>query len=415
MSDNEVLLEVTEVSKKYSKSIASSLRYGLKDTLSEVANRRHGEILRKGEFWALQDVSFKLKRGDCLSIMGRNGAGKSTLLKVISGLLKPDIGEVRINGHLEQILEIKAGFKRQLTGRENVKIRAKLLGMSNQEYKSVMEEIEDFTELGEFLDSPVEFYSSGMQARLGFAVSTMSRPDILLIDEVLAVGDLPFRIKCYDRLGTIIKNAAVIIVSHSLGKIKKFSKLGSFIQNGRMEYFGDLQEAIRLYQDSYSEVKHKDVTINPELMLVTWLKEGEELKDKFILQFGERIWAHLNTQNLPPGCTLAIRLRQPDGYHLCEWNSSRTNFTKEQEKCIKVDLGPLYLCPGYYALCVFAVGSDGSTVTSMSSWTHFKVVGEFIHDVPFQNMATWTADPEDIKETPSTILEPMRSTIHTKE
>jgi len=388
MSDNEVLLEVTGVSKKYSKSIASALRYGLRDTFREMANKRHGEILRKGEFWALQDISFKLRRGDCLGIMGRNGAGKSTLLKVIAGLLKPDTGEVQVNGHMEQIIELNAGFKHQLTGRENVKIRAKLLGMSDQEYKSILEEIEDFTELGEFMDSPVEFYSSGMKARLGFSVSTMSRPDILLVDEVLAVGDLPFRLKCYDRLGKMIRNAAVIIVAHSPGKIAKFSNIGCYLHKGVVKRYGDLQEALQCYLEDYVPGKSKTACFNPDVLPVQWYAGTKRIIDQTQVQFGEELYAILDTRQLPPKSAICISMRVPDGHLVCQWDSRRLKEPIPQG-IFRFNCGKVDFCPGHYSINVEAMDFDEGTLLSYTEWTQFQVDGDFYKGAPIQRIGSW--------------------------
>lgn len=402
-SNDELLLSVKNVSKKYARSIRQSLKYGLRDSMLEIVDKRKGGVLREDEFWALQGVNFKLYRGDCIGIMGRNGAGKSTLLKVVSGILKPDTGEVNVYGRMEQMLETKAGFKNQLTGRENVKIRAKLLGMSSKSYDQIIEEIEDFTELGEFMDMPVEFYSSGMKARLGFAVSTMTQPDILIIDEVLAVGDLPFRLKCYDRLGTIIKKAAVIVVSHSIGKVKRFSNRGMYIKKGRMEYCGELDQAISMYQDESAGFdKIKDVSVAPEKISVRWLVNNKALNDQATIIYGNEISAEFDTSLLPDGTNLSIRLRVPGGDQVCEWSSSRAGVASvENNKHLRVQLGKAELCPGYYGLCAYAMDKANNELLSMSTWTHFKITGQYTTDVLVQKSGEWeTFTPEKpIEET----------------
>ena len=196
-------------------------RNGFVDAALEIFNRRIDAPKRDNEFWALQGVSFDLRRGECLGIIGRNGAGKSTLLKVLAGLSLPDKGTVRRTGSIEQIINVSSNLNPLLTGDENLLLAAAKAGIGRKDLKSVREEVVDFAEASEFIGRPVLHYSSGMKSRLGFALSTLSRPDILLLDEVLAVGDLSFRLKCYDRIFEMIDRAAVVYVSHSLSQISR--------------------------------------------------------------------------------------------------------------------------------------------------------------------------------------------------
>lgn len=216
---SETLIKVEGVSKKFCRSLKKSLWYGLQDLGREITGRRHGGNgeLRPGEFWALKDVSFELKRGECLGLIGRNGAGKTTLLRMLNGLIKPDAGRIEMRGRVGALIALGAGFNPILTGRENIYVNAAMLGLSKQETDSKSEEILEFAEIGEFIDTPVQSYSSGMAVRLGFAVAAvLLNPDILLLDEVLAVGDVNFQIKCGRRIRELASRATVIFVSHSM-------------------------------------------------------------------------------------------------------------------------------------------------------------------------------------------------------
>ena len=175
--------------------------------------------LREQEFWAVSDISFQLRRGECLGLIGHNGAGKSTLLKILNGLIPPDAGRITMRGRVAALIELNAGFNPILTGRENIYNQAALLGFSKAETDAKFDAIVEFAEISEFLDMAVQNYSSGMRVRLGFAVAVQLEPDVLIIDEVLAVGDVAFRFKCLNAIGQLMRSAAVIFVSHTMPQI----------------------------------------------------------------------------------------------------------------------------------------------------------------------------------------------------
>jgi lipopolysaccharide transport system ATP-binding protein len=248
---NEPLIKVEGVSKKFCRSLKKSLWYGMQDLGSEILGHRHGGNgeLRPDEFWASKDISFELKRGECLGLVGRNGAGKTTLLRMLNGLIKPDQGRIEMHGRIGALIALGAGFNPILTGRENIFVNATVLGLTNQEIESKLDEIIDFAEIGEFIDAPVQSYSSGMAVRLGFAIATSIQPDVLLLDEVLAVGDASFRHKCYQRINRIISNCAVIIVSHSMDQIGAVASKVGLMRAGQLNVFNDIGGGISAYND----------------------------------------------------------------------------------------------------------------------------------------------------------------------
>jgi len=216
----EILIEVNQVSKRFCKDLKRSMRYGFMDSLRAIAGKdATATELRKDEFWAVKDVSFQLRRGECMGLIGHNGAGKSTLLKMLNGLINPDQGSIVMRGRIGALIELGAGFNPILTGRENIYNNGAVLGFTRKEIDEKIEAIIDFAEIREFIDAPVQNYSSGMRVRLGFSVAAQMEPDILLIDEVLAVGDLGFVVKCMNRIQQLLKSCAVIFVSHSMGQI----------------------------------------------------------------------------------------------------------------------------------------------------------------------------------------------------
>lgn len=252
----EVLVRVENVSKRFCRSLKKSLWYGLQDIGSEITGRKYEHELRTDEFWAVKDVSFELRRGECLGLIGRNGAGKTTLLRMLNGLIKPDKGRIEIRGKVGGLIALGAGFNPILTGRENIHVNGSILGLSKAEIDSKFEEIIDFAEIGEFIDAPVQTYSSGMQVRLGFAVAAvLIKPDVLLLDEVLAVGDMGFVLKCFRKIDQLIPTCAVMFVSHSMPQISRITTDIILLEKGRPVYQGkNVSEGIDIYYSKFDAI-----------------------------------------------------------------------------------------------------------------------------------------------------------------
>ena len=236
---SDVVLSATSLGRKHCTDLARTLRYGVYDTASEFGFPRNRD-LRPGEFWALEDVSFELRRGEALGVIGRNGAGKSTLLRLLSGLLKPDRGEVRRQGRLGTLIELGIGFNPVLTGHENVAISAALQGQTRREAARLEEDVLEFSELGSYMDAPLQSYSTGMKARLSYALAASLKPDILLVDEVLAVGDLGFQRKCIAHMQAYLRNGgALMFVSHNVNHIQLLCQRALLLNDGRLAAEGD--------------------------------------------------------------------------------------------------------------------------------------------------------------------------------
>jgi ABC-type polysaccharide/polyol phosphate transport system ATPase subunit len=290
--DDEILIKVNGISKKFCRDLKKSLWYGISDIATELnplsKNKSRDAstpgTLRPGEFWANRNVSFQLRRGECLGLIGKNGAGKTTLLKMLNGLIKPDEGSIEIKGRVGALIALGAGFNPILTGRENIYINASILGISKAEVDEKIDDIIDFAEVHEFIDSPVQSYSSGMQVRLGFAVASSIDPDVLILDEVLAVGDASFRAKCYRRISEIRKKAAIIFVSHNMQQVAKISNRGLLLRPGTSEYSDDVAETIRGYftvagADSPTKKRNEagyDLDVSPSEINWDFVKERPE-------------------------------------------------------------------------------------------------------------------------------------------
>jgi lipopolysaccharide transport system ATP-binding protein len=216
--------------------------------------------LRPEEFWAVKDVSFELKRGECLGMIGRNGAGKTTFLRMLNGLVKPDQGRIEMRGRIGALIALGAGFNPILTGRENIYINGSVLGITTAEINRLFDRIVDFSGIEDFIDAPVQTYSSGMVVRLGFAVAAHLNPDILLVDEVLAVGDEGFQRKCLTKIGELKNNGtAIILVSHNMHTIATFAGDVVLMDGGKHKRFEDVSEGIRAYRALFVGEQDADI------------------------------------------------------------------------------------------------------------------------------------------------------------
>lgn len=221
------------------------------DSIKEYIIKMFKRQIHFQEFWALNDVSFELEKGDSLGIIGLNGSGKSTLLKIISGILKPTKGSVKTVGSIAPLIELGAGFDPDLSARENIYLNGAILGYSREYMDSKFDEIIKFAELEDFVDSAIKNYSSGMVARLGFAIATMNIPDILIIDEILAVGDYKFQQKSFQRMQEMINSGAtVVFVSHSVEQVKQICKKALWLEHGNVVKFGPAEEVCAEYMNS---------------------------------------------------------------------------------------------------------------------------------------------------------------------
>lgn len=242
---NDIMVNVENVSMQFNMSSEKI------DSLKEYFTRLVKGNLHFESFWALQDVSFTVGRGEVLGIVGLNGSGKSTMLKIISGIMKPTQGHAEIFGTLSPMIELGAGFDPDLTGRENIFLNGSVMGYSKEFIESVFDEIIDFSELGQFIDTQVKNYSSGMQARLGFAVATVVKPQILIVDEVLAVGDFKFQQKCENRIQELLRgDTTVLLVTHSLQQIRRLCTKVLWLEKGKTVMLGETDTVCDAYEKS---------------------------------------------------------------------------------------------------------------------------------------------------------------------
>ena len=371
---DDVLIRVQSVSKKFCRDLKRSLWYGVRDTVNDLLGRDgSAQDLRRDEFWAVNDVSFEVRRGECLGLIGRNGAGKTTLLKMLNGLIKPEQGRIEMRGQLGALIALGSGFNPILSGRENVYVNGAVLGMSKKKIDAKIDEIIDFAEIGEFIDAPVQSYSSGMQVRLGFAVATAMEPDVLLLDEVLAVGDTAFRIKCHRRISRIRRNAAVIFVSHEMPAVALISDRTLVLSQGEVHFEGDTSRGIEAYQ-ALNEI----TTYRPETGFVRChppLRSFEIAPFPEELPFGTPVVVDMLIDSTTHLANVAFRV---DVYNMA--GICIANGIAENPKGIgpgktrsHIEIGPLPLKAGRYLLS-FSIADAAGEFLGFSSKSHEIVI-----------------------------------------
>jgi len=293
---DDVVIRVSGVSKKFSRNLKSLMKYGFYDiTRNIIGVDVKSENLRSDEFWSVDNVSFELRKGEILGLIGRNGSGKSTMLKMLNGIYLPDKGKMEIKGKVGALIDVGAGFHNLLTGRENIYVNGSILGMKKEEIDKKFDEIVKFAEIEDFLDSPTRNYSSGMYVRLGFAIAVHSSPEILLVDELLAVGDLGFQAKCFNKIGELKKNGtSIILVTHNMYKLASFVEKAILFEKGRIIFYGEVSKAIEQYKTLFKDAKYGDQEIEKAITST----------DDFCVSNVE----FLPSRDLNPGDTFIIKL-----------------------------------------------------------------------------------------------------------
>jgi lipopolysaccharide transport system ATP-binding protein len=390
---SEDLLVARDVGKKYARSLRVSLQYGIRDVLRSGMGLALSPDLRHDEFWALQGVSFTLRRGECLAVLGGNGAGKSTLLKVLSGVLRPDRGDVRSYGRIEKMIELAGGMAPTLTGRENVHLRARLLGLSRIEAARRFEEIVAFAELEEFIDSPVQNYSSGMRARLAFATTVIMQPDILLIDEVLAVGDLGFRMKCYERVDEMRRSSAVILVTHGMNQVARMATRTLVLRKGQVVFEGSVQGGIARYQELVAaQSPSRATSFRPELVEFSLSKAADQQgAPGACFDYGDPV-VLIGRHHVPERLRISVIVHEANGPTLADWHSERSDFSVKGSDTFRLEMGRLELCPGAYQVVVVGFARDG-TQRFLSAPQRFKVEGVYLGATRVQPRGRWSLVP----------------------
>ena len=317
----DAALEFQQVSKKFRRG---ELYDSLRDLVPALAGRllrgKMSEALSDREFWAVREVSFSIPRGEAFGVIGHNGAGKSTILKLLSGIMRPTVGAIAVRGRLSALIEVGAGFHPDLTGRENVYLNGTILGMTRKEIARKFDEIVAFAGLEEFIDTPVKRYSSGMYTRLGFAVAAHVDPDILVVDEVLSVGDYVFQRKCIERMNQVIASGAtVVFVSHNLRAVANLCHRTLLLERGRAVTLGPSAEVIKTYLDRVQEARIEPVDQDAWISAVRVRNAAGETATA---RSGEELWVDAEITARRPVERLAVVLTCRDAEQYECFNTS---------------------------------------------------------------------------------------------
>jgi lipopolysaccharide transport system ATP-binding protein len=412
---NDIAIKVEGLSKRYRiggrQERYKTLRGSLTNTAaapfralrSTFRRRSSGVPENNNSFWALQDVSFEIKPGEVVGVIGRNGAGKSTLLKILSRITEPTDGYAEIRGRVSSLLEVGTGFHLELTGRENIYLNGAILGMRRDEIDRRFDEIVEFAEVGKFIDTPVKHFSSGMHLRLAFAVAAHLEPEILLVDEVLAVGDVAFQKKCLGKMENVAAHGrTVLFVSHNLGAVKQLCQSSIVLNDGVLEFRGPVVEGISHYSHSLMEDSSEVVTsstgwrhvrINGGADIDVTVGAGEP--------FFTEAWLDLHDEFV--GARLIYLLDDSVGDNVVHQRIYSDQLWSGNLKAgryrVKVELPPLWLAPGVYTLYFKFIGRKpcGRDERHLSERAVIDVIGS-ADGIGRANLAppvTWTLSTED--------------------
>jgi lipopolysaccharide transport system ATP-binding protein len=381
---SDVAIQIEGIGKRYKIGAGRkdlTLRDAVASVPHKVISRLRGGHTRTEEFWALRDVSLEIEHGEVLGLVGRNGAGKSTLLKILSRIVEPTTGRTVLNGRTASLLEVGTGFHEQLTGRENVYLNGAILGMRRREIATRFDEIVEFSEIEQFIDTPVKFYSSGMYVRLAFAVAAHLDPDILIVDEVLSVGDAEFQRKSLGKMNAVAGSGrTVIFVSHNATALLDLCNSGALLEDGRLALSGSIEEVMAAYARQSSGVgtgrfERPTVEAGTQLLVAATLSnQGGEVTDSFA--YGSPLRIRLETRaGTGQGFGLELRiknfLRQPVAY-ASSWITHYERFRGGET--IEVALPSLKLAEGTYYLDFICRVPGLAPVDQWSDDVEFRVV-----------------------------------------
>lgn len=359
------VIEFNSVWKKFKKGEKLN---SIRDALPNFFKKRDKNVLESSEFWAVKDVNFKIKKGEVVGVMGPNGAGKSTILKLLSRIIIPTKGDMVINGRLSALIEVTAGFHPELTGRENVYLNGTILGMRRKEIDQKFDEIVEFSGVSEFIDTPVKRYSSGMYSRLGFSVAAHMDPEILLVDEVLAVGDIAFQAKCARKMRELLgSGATIVLVSHQLAMIQSLCKRVLLLQSGQLIEDGETEEVIPKYQNivfknSEDEIRKKmaaqaqgaaqvDTRTLVDIKDISLLDDNGSKKDMFAVGEPLTLALHYSTRDKIESPIFSLEIVRSDGIVCCVSRTDDLGVTVDfiqGEGTVVIRFAKIILAPGIY-------------------------------------------------------------------
>lgn len=395
------IIEIKNIGKKYNIAHQKGGYVALRDVIMNIIKspfsflrtkfRRATGFEKKEEFWALKDINFSIKKGEVVGIIGSNGAGKSTLLKILSQITPPTEGEIILRGRVGSLLEVGTGFHPELTGRENIFLNGAILGMKRKEIAEKFDEIVEFAGIEKFLDTPVKYYSSGMYVRLAFSVAAHMDPDILLVDEVLAVGDAEFQKKCLGKMEDITKKEGrtIIFVSHNMAAIQRLCEKTIILSEGKIKEFGDTDDVIKKYLGNSKSIPKSDVRSrkdrkgNGDLLIVDCHVQNDCAKTETltpgkdaVVTFGYECKDGIKLDNVVMGFN--VTTLYGESVFLCHNQMTGDSFgTLEGSGSLECEIDKLPLSPGRYLIHARII-SNGILLDEISNICSFEVTdGDF--------------------------------------
>jgi lipopolysaccharide transport system ATP-binding protein len=403
------LVRFSNVSKRYNLGLT---RTSLPTVISRWCNQAlagaRNRSTDKQHHWALRDVSFELHEGQSLALVGPNGAGKSTILKLLANITKPVSGKVEVNGQLSALIELGAGFHPDLTGRENIYLNGTILGLTHRQIKKRFDEIVDLSELERFIDTPVKRYSSGMTVRLGFAVASCIEPDVLLVDEVLAVGDASFRQKCVEKIKTLLhKGTSLIFVSHDMGLVKAVCNSAIYLEQGTVQQHGCTADVIESYNQVLNQCRarksaspqllHGEADSGVRIVKVEVVGLGRLSSNEISSDQPAEVRVHYFADSMVGRANLVIRIYRSDGLSCCVLRTSLDRYPvvlEQGQGVFSVVLDPLQLFGGTYSVAAWVMDADDSLGIARGSSDWFEVrnsvLGRELNDGVFEPRRRWT-------------------------
>jgi homopolymeric O-antigen transport system ATP-binding protein len=407
---NDIAISVQGLGKRYvlgsSKRRHDTLRDLITDTVGGLF-RRNKESAEQSQFWALRNASFEIRRGENVGVIGLNGAGKSTLLKMLSRITHPTAGQARINGRVGALLEVGTGFHGELTGRENVFLYGAILGMSQEEIASKFDAMVEFSGIKDFIDTPVKRYSSGMYVRLAFAVAAHLEPEILLLDEVLAVGDVAFQRKCMDFAKALqARQATILFVSHNMFSIKTMCERVIYLRKGNIVYDGPTEPGIALYEKDCSLTAlpwtRKSVDEWPLVVSECTLR-GRDGRPKSIFEFGERMTVRIafRAKQRLNDINFIVAFIRSDGVSCCNYTSEGDGVVISEvdgEGVIELTTPPLKLVAELYSISILVreKGYQELLCGQMGATFHIKHELYDVHFGVFHEAAEWNVEGAEV-------------------
>jgi ABC-type polysaccharide/polyol phosphate transport system ATPase subunit len=386
---SDTVIKVENISKRYrlglkekkadtfAQQMVNVLKYPI-DNFRRIQNLGKFGEEEKGVHWALKDVSFEVKQGDVLGIIGKNGAGKSTLLKILSKITEPTSGRIEVNGRIAALLEVGTGFHPELSGRENIYMNGTILGMSRREIDRKLDEIIDFSGVEKFIDTPIKFYSSGMKVRLGFSVAAHLEPEILIIDEVLAVGDFEFQQKCLGKMEDVAKNQgrSVLFVSHNIQAVSTLTKSAIVLQNGNLVFDGGTELGISTYLGLQKTKSVGYINERRKGVLSVSINTSEPNNvHRFDEKFSVEIVVDISQNVKKPAISYQVfdEYENPIFHELFLGSEHEIDFSSDSLKIVSV-IENLRLYPGAYFLKVhYADNFSKTKLDTINDICHFNV------------------------------------------